>query len=81
MKSTKLLFLIKKKFYGINMKSNLNSFSLLEVSLVLFLSSLLFTIIISSITQNNRLLNKIQSKLGFEEQMIIFFLQLEEDFF
>ena len=63
------------------MKLRLNSFSLLEVALVLFLFSLLFTITASSIPQANQILNKIQSKLGFEEQMIIFFLQLEEDFF
>lgn len=63
------------------MKGKWQGFSLLDMAYALFVSGLLFAIFTSSIPNYNKILKKIQSKIGFEEQMVVFFLQLEADFF
>jgi hypothetical protein len=72
---------MEKLLFGINMKMRIRAFSLIDLLTALFASGLLLAILTSNLPNYNSLLKKIQSRIGFEEQMVIFFLQLEEDFF
>ena len=63
------------------MKNFNRGFTLIDTVVALFVSSLLLAIVTTSFPNYNRLLNKLQARLGFQEQYILFFLQLEDDFF